>query len=105
MSTTEPTPQQVLDLALPDNDSGADTVRGYLIALLTEVWRDGEGFSGKHPFGNSGWEWDLYVPMVRAGIISGKLDEDGYMDELPRASRQRADGLILAAIASLGEPS
>jgi hypothetical protein len=67
-----------------------------------KVWREGEGFSGKRPFGNSGWEWDLYVPMVRAGFVTGKFDEDGYAEELDDDS---AEELILAAIDAMGRPS
>jgi hypothetical protein len=93
------TPQQLLDLPLPDNDSGASTVRGYLVALLTELWREEDQFSGKRPFGTSGWQHDLYVPMVKAGIIAGRLDEDGDVEDVDTAT---ADRLILAAIAALG---
>lgn len=92
------TPQQLLDLSLPENDSGASTVRGYLVALLAELWREEDGFSGKRPFGNSGWPYDIYVPMVRAGIVEGQLDEDGYAE---RVDVPAADELILAAIQSL----
>lgn len=101
--TPDPSPQQVLDLPLPANDSRASTVRGYLIALLTEIWRDGEGFSGKRPFGNSGWEYDLYGPMGAAGMVEITFDEDGYVEHLSNASRARADALILAAIGALGD--
>jgi len=101
MTTPDVTPQQVLDLPLPDNDSGASSVRGYLVALLTELWREGEGFSGKRPFGNSGWQYDLYVPLIRAGLIDGAFDEDGYVD---RCDDKAGNLLIDAAITSLGEP-
>lgn len=37
--------------------------------------------------------------MIRAGIVPGTLDEDGYVDEF---DYRPADELILAAIASLG---
>ena len=94
------TPQQVLDLPLPENDSGASTVRGYLIALLTELWREEECFSGKRPFGNSSWQYDVYVPLIKAGIVDGALDEDGYIDRCDDAA---ADQLVLGAIAALGE--
>jgi hypothetical protein len=99
---TEPTPQQVLGLPLPSNDAGAATVRGYLIELLAELWKEEEGFSGKRPFGNSGWQYELYTPMGRAGMIDGlTLDEDGYVDQFPPGSRRAADALILAAIRAL----
>ena len=100
---TTMTPQQLLDLPLPENDSGADTVRGYLVALLTMLWQEGEGFSGKRPFGNSSWEYDLYQPMARAGLITATFDEDGYVDSFPTTRRLKADDLILAAIKALGE--
>jgi len=93
---------RLLALELPPNDSGATTVRGYLVALLDQPWREDECFSGKRPFGNSSWQYDLYGPMVKAGIITGQLDEDGYIEQ---ADIRRADELILAAIASLGQPS
>jgi hypothetical protein len=95
---TETTPEQLLDLPLPENDSGASTVRGYLVALLTTLWEEEEGFSGKRPFGNSGWQYDLYAPMIEAGIVGGEIDEDGYVE---RADAAAADKLILAAIQSL----
>lgn len=98
MST--PTPKQILDLPLPDNDFGATTVRGYLVALLTQLWREEEGFSGKRPFGNSGWTYDVYVPMVRAGMVPGRFTDDG---ELVGFKWPDADALILRAIQALGE--
>jgi hypothetical protein len=37
--------------------------------------------------------------MIKAGIINGKLDEDGYVEE---ADTKAADEMILGAIRSLG---
>lgn len=99
--STEPTSQQILDTPMDANDSGADTVRGYLIALLTAVWREGEGFSGKRPFGNSSWEFDVYRALAKAGHIVATFDEDGYLDEMDRAEERKADALVAAAIKSL----
>lgn len=66
-----------------DSDAGDNlTIRDYLRVLLETLWEEGEGFSGKRPFGNSGWDRDLYVPLVKHGFISGKLDENGYIDEI-----------------------
>lgn len=72
----------VLGLPMEKNDSGARTIKGYLIKLLDELWAEGEGFSGKRPFGNSGWERDLHKPLIVAGVIPGKLDSDGYIEEV-----------------------
>lgn len=93
--------RQVLGLELGDNDSGEPTVRRYLLRLLGDVWREGEGFNGKRPFGNSSWEYDLYVPMVRAGLVGGRLDSDGCLDQV---DDKAADALIHAAIAALDAP-
>lgn len=80
--------QEVLDTPMQDNDAGASTVRDYLKALLFALWEEGEGFSGKRPFGNSGWYNDLAFPLVRAKVIKGKIytEEDGdeidqYLDD------------------------
>ena len=59
---------EILSARLADNDANADTVRDYLVALLLEVWSEGEGFSGKRPFGNSGWEYDLYEAVWALGL-------------------------------------
>lgn len=56
--------QAVLNCPLEENDSGADTVKGYLKALLFTLWDEDEGFSGKRPFGNSGWEYELTEPLI-----------------------------------------
>lgn len=81
------------------NDAEAPTVRAYLIALLRELWQEGEGFSGKRPFGNSSWENEIYDSLGQAGIIHATFDEDGYCDG---ADTGTADKLIFAAIESLG---
>ncbi len=61
------------------SDAGADlTVREYLRMLLVSVWDEGEGFSGKRPFGNSGWEYDIYAALVGAGFLPGMLDKYGH---------------------------
>jgi len=82
-------------LPLGDNDAGAATVADYLRKLLAELWKDGEGFSGKRPFGNSGWEYDLYAPLIGAGLIGGKLDEDGYVE---KCDTKAGEALVLAVI-------
>lgn len=105
--STEPTSKQILDTPMDENDSGADTVRGYLVALAAKVWEHGECFSGKRPFGNSSWECDIYAALAKAGYIVATFDEDGYLDEVPRDEERKADALVAAAIKSLAsaEPS
>jgi hypothetical protein len=95
-------PAEILDLPMQENDAGAATIRDYLIELVKTVWIEGEGFSGKRPFGNSGWEYDLYEPLARAGMVEATFDEDGYMDHCDRAAARE---LIDSAIAALGDHS
>lgn len=58
------------------------TIREYLIALLDRLWDELEGFSGKRPFGNSGWEYTLAVPLIENGFVNGIIDADGYVEEI-----------------------
>ncbi len=62
----EPDPEDVLALPIPNNDAGADTVKKYLIELLAQLWYEEEGFSGKRPFGNSSWQYELTAPVKKA---------------------------------------
>lgn len=57
------------------------TVRQFMQRLLRRLWAEGEGFSGKRPFGNSGWEYPVIEALVRDGLVVGKLDEDGELIE------------------------
>lgn len=75
--------KELLDLKIESRDHGDDlTIRGYFELLLLELWKEGESFSGKRPFGNSGWEYDLYKPLIKANVIKGKLDSDGYIESV-----------------------
>jgi hypothetical protein len=38
---------------------------------------EGEGFDGKRPFGNSGWDSDLFKPLIKAGLVAGGIDQYG----------------------------
>jgi hypothetical protein len=88
----------VLDLPMEANDANAKTVRDYLKALLEQLWHEEEGFSGKRPFGNSGWTWDVYRALVQGGAIDGKIDQYGDLLEF---NQDKADKLIFEAIRSL----
>jgi hypothetical protein len=90
--------EDVLNTVMGNNDANAGTIREYLIELLAELWREQEGFSGKRPFGNSGWEYELYKPLIEAGHVDGGLDEDGYIDWI---DTDVAELLIAKAIRSL----
>ncbi|BAD58868.1 hypothetical protein [Nocardia farcinica] len=72
---------QVLDIPMrDDNDADASTIRDYLIELLKTVWDEGEEFSGKRPFGNSGWKYELFEALAGAEAIEATFDDDGFLE-------------------------
>lgn len=92
--------QRVLELPLSaGNDAGVDTVREYLVELLSLLWEQQDGFDGKRPFGNSGWDFDLIGPLVEAGLVSGYMDDDRYLYDVDEPAGR---ALIAAAIRQLG---
>ena len=93
------TPLEILKLPMQNNDAGAKTIRGYLKALLKELIEEEEGFSGKRPFGNSGWICDLETPLVKAGLVKGKIAKRGGC--LVECDSEAAEKLIQAAVEAL----
>lgn len=93
---------EVLQLPLDPSrsETEGETVRDYLVALLARLWRQGEGFSGKRPFGESNWKHDIYITLVRAGLVGGSFDEHGRIEHLDRPA---ADKLVSDAIEQLGK--
>jgi hypothetical protein len=75
----------ILDLPMQENDANAKTVRDYMKALLTQVITQKEGFSGKRPFGNSAWEYDMHEALFRSKLV--EWDDD-----------QTAEKMIIEAI-------
>jgi len=65
----EETAKRALDLEIPENDADAHTVRQYFKELLCSLLIEEESFSGKRPFGNSGWQYDFMEPLEQAGFI------------------------------------
>ena len=93
------TNQEILDYEFfCDSLAESITFRGYFEKLLQTLWFEGERFSGKRPFGDSGWEYDLYKPLVQLSVVSGTLDEDGYIEEVNKAE---ADKLISKLISEV----
>lgn len=89
----------ILRTPMPDeNDADAETVGDYLITLLAAVWREADQFSGKRPFGNSGWKQDIAKALIVAGHVAGRLDEDGCVDDL---DDEAADRMVRSAIDAL----
>ena len=68
-------------VVLTDDVPKGTTIREYFKLIAFEVWTEGEGFSGKRPFGNSGWQTDIYATLVKYGVIDGHFDSEGYIEE------------------------
>ena len=88
----------VLDSWIDRHDIGdvPVTVRTYLSLLLRQLWIEDEGFSGKRPFGNSGWKFDVYTSLVLNGFIVGRMGDDD--EGLIEFNRNEADQLIRQCI-------
>ena len=86
----------VLSYPMVDNDANAKNVGEYLHSLLFTLWEEGEGFSGKRPFGNSGWEFDLYTALVSGGFVEGNVDDDGNIENV---DMKAANKLVFDCIA------
>ena len=86
-----------LELRL-DSDAGNNiTIRQYLFELLNTLWGEGESFSGKRPFGNSGWEYELFTPLVKSGFISGSYDDEYGIDDIDKKEANAFVGKLIAA--------
>lgn len=72
----------VLSFPMKENSADAKNIGEYLYKLLYNVYNMGESFSGKKPFGNGGWEYELYEALVVGDFIKGSLDEDGSIVEV-----------------------
>ncbi len=72
----------ILDLKFYSNDLNKEvTIREFFYELMKALWEEGEQFSGKYPLGNSDWDGDLIICLIENKLISGSLDEDGYLDK------------------------
>lgn len=96
--TSAATLQRYLDCPMDLNDANALTVGGYFLALAEEVWREGEGFSGKRPFGDSGWEAHVYNALCIEGLMSGTKEDDDYWWETTGEEENRINRLLLSAL-------
>lgn len=71
----------ILDTPMQENDADAATIRDYLKALLLRLWEQGEGFDGKRPFGNSGWNTIFTKPSPSGSISKApSMTTTGFMN-------------------------
>jgi hypothetical protein len=94
-----PDGQLVLDVPLDttSNSAEATSVREYLAAMLTVAMQM------KRPFGFSGWRYELYRAMAKAGLLTARYDAAGDV-ELASIDMNRADELLDAAVEAIRRP-
>lgn len=91
--------EKILACRMVSNDAEAEDIRQYLYFLLTTLWIEEESFSGKRPFGNSGWQNDVYYSLVKEGILPGVWHEDEYYAS--GYDKCQADDMIIEAMMEL----
>lgn len=72
------TPKEILEIQMETNDAGAVTIRHYLHELLATLWEQEESFSGKRPFGNSGWQYEVTNALEAAGVPESEWHDSIY---------------------------
>ena len=93
--------ESILDLKFFSEDLEKTlSIREYFIDLLTTLWEEEDGFSGKRPSGNSGWKYEVYTCLVKHEIVKGRLGEDGYLEEI---DEPKAKKVVLEMIKMLGK--
>lgn len=50
------------------------TVGEFIANTAAQLWLEGEGFSGKRPFGNSGWDWAIGQTLEDNGMAPTVLE-------------------------------
>lgn len=75
--------KELLKLPMNDEYSGAKTLGEYLKLLLLSLWQFKDEFSGKRPFGNSLWEYDVYICLAEnTNLVGGVKDKDGFWEDI-----------------------
>lgn len=90
---------EILDFEYEFEDSFACSLRQHLHFLLERLWDEGEGFSGKRPFGNSGWEFEIYQCLIESGGVPGEVvrDEEGFVEDV-KIAKATANELVFQLI-------
>lgn len=93
--------KDVLNIKFDSDPFGEISIKGYLLSLLKELWVKKDRFSGKRPFGDSGWEYELYECLAVNNVINADItEEDGAVHDY---NKLEADVVILNCIEDLLE--
>jgi hypothetical protein len=75
--------KEIGDISFASDDLGSIvTIKDYLKKLLCGIWNEEENFSGKRPFGNSGWQCEIQSVLIMKNIVKGEVDDLGYVNEV-----------------------
>jgi hypothetical protein len=70
----------ILEIEFKSNDLNKTvTIRQFFYELIKQLWLEQDDFDGKRPFGNSSWDSDLIVCLIKNKLVTGKIDSDGYI--------------------------
>lgn len=93
---------EILNLRVEDYDL---TIAEFFESCMMALWMEGESFSGKRPFGNSGWEYDIINALAAGDFIKSKkkiFDGGGFADyteyTISDQERKKADKIIKGVI-------
>lgn len=100
------TPKKALKLTFNDREWGGErTIKEWLKDLLSTLWEQGEGFSGKRPFGNSGWESTFQIVLIQNGCVIGAItsydDEDEECREVTSIDEKAYNQFVFDMIEAL----
>lgn len=89
---------RVLDFKFYSRECNRETsIREFYKNLLMCLVEQEEEFSGKRPFGNSDWKFDLYMALILAEVVTGSLDEFGN-PYISRQGAERADNILVQLV-------
>ncbi|MFA6024230.1 MAG: hypothetical protein WC777_03375 [Candidatus Gracilibacteria bacterium] len=79
--------KEILDISVKPNEpynAKEVTLREYLRQLAVAPWTNNPEriFDGKRFNGSGSYDFAVFESLIRAGVLNGKLDEDGYVEEL-----------------------
>lgn len=96
---------QLLELEWDFPQVGRTTIRGYLCALLAQLWKEQDSFTFRRAFGFSHWQRDLLPPLIEAGAIE-EVGDAFQGDRAAALLEQNAklDELIVSLIPAMADP-
>lgn len=66
--------KKILALPMGEDADAGPTVGDYLRITLKALIHEGEGFSGKRPLGNSDWDSQLAIALIKGVALKGAMD-------------------------------